>query len=191
MRYDAELGLHTLRYIVDDVESLWPEWKIPGFGPRRRVAMAGLPAVPRHAVGRRRRPPLYRASLRVKQSQPPRGADGDVPRHRRSGSGWGTLGIFHSGTLATISSAVLLSRTSLSSLTKRSARTTTTLWSRCLRPGRTKVDSWPSSWSLRSQSRGGGHGRDGQAPQAVCGGGDGGDGGLNSVYELNVVSWPD
>ena len=26
-------------------------------------------------------------------------ADGDVPRHRRSGSGWGILGIFHSGTL--------------------------------------------------------------------------------------------
>ena len=38
-----------------------PEWKIPGFGPRRRVATAGLPAVPRHALGRRRRPPPYRA----------------------------------------------------------------------------------------------------------------------------------
>ena len=37
------------------------EWKIPGFGPRRRVAAAGLPAVPRHALGRRRRPPSYRA----------------------------------------------------------------------------------------------------------------------------------
>ena len=33
-----------------------PEWKIPGFHPRRRVAPAGLPAVPRHALGRRRRP---------------------------------------------------------------------------------------------------------------------------------------
>ena len=47
-----------------------PEWKIPGFGPRRRVATASLPAVPRHALGRRRRPPPYRASLRVKQSRP-------------------------------------------------------------------------------------------------------------------------
>ena len=153
-----------------------PERKIPGFDPRRRVATAGLPAVPRHALGRRWRPegatsrrrprgwpytvsssgspcqglpmktgfrPGGRAGLqnghmrpagwahRAKISSAARSAaggapmgrpkvchmrfvspdmlpahvprhhwrppGGSVPRHAVAGSGWGILGIFHSG----------------------------------------------------------------------------------------------
>jgi len=69
-------------------QCMLPGCEIRAFDPRRRVATAALPAVPRHALGRRRRPEdslgrrrrpprgrgPYRASLRVKQSQPPRGA---------------------------------------------------------------------------------------------------------------------